>query len=351
MRAVSEWTQGLFTIWGPIRSHIISRKKGLQFVTMKIKKVSVLAVLSAPFLVICALFVGASMSASAAPVTEIPPPIVVTKVIVGPNTNSPYYVPWKEQVIASLRSDSFPVAVATAPTYPEFLGVDTLDPRHLVSSPLANPSWKGVFTPPVGFEGATGTCLWLWVKVKGSALTLSSVVGNTLSSDGLLNTSNQTFSTYGGSLGVDETGTLVTSGSSATVVKELYFGIKMKSFSATNQMGADQIIAYVNRAANYWVMFTVSGQDGSNSYSASRTLNTKALPSYGNAALIQDPSGSWVVVGNSGVTMVVQTSADLITWQDLGAYSPGEFLPLLRSPVEVRRFYRLTYPAPQPSSI
>ncbi len=313
---------------------------------MKTKKVSALAALSAPFLVICALFVGSSLSASAAPVEEIPPPVIVTKIVVGPNTTSPYYADWKAQVIAALRADSFPIAAATAPTHPEFLGVDTLDPRNLVVSPLENPSWKGVFPPPVGFESATGTCLWLWVKVTGTNLTLSSVITNTLSSDGLLNATNQTFGTYGGSLGVDVTGALVVSGPSTTVVKELYFGVRLKSFSATSQGGANAILAYVNNAANYWVTFTVQGQDGTYSYSTSRTLNTKTLPAYGNVALVQDSNGSWVVTGNSGVTMVVQTSDDLITWVNLGAYSPGEFLPLLRSPVETKRFYRLVYPAP-----
>jgi hypothetical protein len=314
------------------------------------KKVSVFAVLSAQISVIFALFLSAAFARADVPV-EIPPPVIVTKIVIGPNTNSSYYIPWKEQVIASLRSDSFPVAMAAAPTHPEFLGVDTLNPRHLVSS-SQNPSWKGVFPPPAGFESATGTCLWLWVKVTGTNLTLSSVIANTLSSDGLLNTANQTFSTYGGSLGIDAVGTLISTleDPSTTVVKQLYFGIRLKSFAAANQAGADQIVAYVNNSANYWVTFTVSGQDGAYSYSASRTLNTKTLPSYGSPALTQDPNGSWIVTGNTGTTMIVQTSNDLITWLDLGAYSPGEFLPLLRSPIEMKRFYRLVYPAPPAQS-
>jgi hypothetical protein len=66
--------------------------------------------------------------------------------------------------------------------------------------------------------------------------------------------------------------------------------------------------------------------------------------------LVQDPNGSWVVTGNIGTTMIVQTSDDLITWVNLGAYSPGEFLPLMRNPIETKRFYRLVYPAPPVSN-
>ncbi len=267
---------------------------------------------------------------------------VVVKIIPGPDTDHPSFVFWRNNVISDMSNKTYRVLSLVTPTgITETVSSNILNPQWVVASTSENPSWQGVFPPPAGFEGSTGTCLWMWLDITGDSLTLSSITGVSSSTDGLLNGTHSFSNFSSGVVGWDATGAMITNGSGSIPMKRIILGIKMKSFVASSQSVSNQIVTYINSFSNFETTMSLQGLDGTNPWSVSRTLSTKIVPSPVGAK-IAPASGGWVIEGSHpGLIMAVDMTTDLgSTWVRWRSVSPGEKLPLLESG-ESKRFYRL----------
>jgi hypothetical protein len=318
---------------------------------MKTQKLSVLAVLSAPFMLIGALFLATSVVKADVPV--IKPPVVTAKIvkIVDPRS-ADYSAAWAN-VVNARAGFSFPVAPATSTLAPEYVGSIRLESGCLLTSPVGTSSWKGNFPAPAGFENALGTVYLLVVRVvaEDNSLTLSSVAANFSSSDGSLNASSS-FANYAGQYGRTSAGVVILSGSSTIPCKEIVFGVFSGSFRVSNQTEANQYKGYIDGQPDYWIRWGVTGSSSSGQWSVVRTLNTKATRNYGQGLgavrLVSSPTvpDHWVITGpSSDLPVILKTSEDLSTgvWANKGVRYVGDLLSIRDFSDQIGFFQKLEW--------
>jgi len=280
----------------------------------------------------------------------------------GPNTSSPNYIQWRNNLIHFLETgvgNSQERSEPTNVTFPNMVDVGDI----LVST---NPItlWRGQLNPQQPFNNELGNYVYFALKIiSATPFNLNGVSWNQRDTPayitpfvGQMTNVSYSASVVGVSYGPDGIkGTaddvIITSGSSTQLVNELYYRGVGTSFYGNSQTQIQNVRNHISSISPYYHLctWTVTGTNGSLlATSSSSILVLLSLPIFPptltNYGYQQPGQFSMQIFGTPGLTYEIWSSTNLFDWQYLTN------LPVLNAPTPWidmeaglydHRFYRL----------